>query len=82
MRVSGNIVMDDEYALIDLAVQGQGIVQTLHYMAARVRAAKEVVPILENYATTLGPLWLVYPHSRQLSSKIRVLRNALVKAAF
>ena len=25
MRVSGNIVMDDEYALIDLAIQGQGM---------------------------------------------------------
>ncbi len=82
MRVSGNIVMDDEYALIDLAIQGQGIVQTLRFMAARANADKEVVPILENYATTVGPLWLVYPQSRQLSSKIRVLRSALVKATF
>lgn len=77
LAVSGNLLLDNGGALIDLAVQGHGIVQTQRFMATKALADKLVVPILEEYATTRGPISLIYPQSRHLSSKVRVLRAAL-----
>lgn len=49
----------------------------MHFIVDSYLEGKEVVPILEEYATTRGPISLIYPQSKQLSSKIKVLNQAM-----
>lgn len=77
LLVTGNTVLDVGEGLVDLAIQGHGIVQTQSFIAAKALANKQVVTILEDYATDRGPISLIYPHSRQLSSKVRALAKGL-----
>ncbi len=75
--VSGNLVLNAGDALLDLAIAGHGIVQSQAFMAQRAISEKTVVPILEGWAATRGPISLIYPQNRHLSSKVRAFRDAL-----
>ena len=77
LAVTGDMVLDIGEGLMDLAIQGHGIVQTQQVIAAQALRNKQVVPILTEYALDRGPVSLVYPQSKHLSSKIRVLKEAL-----
>ena len=80
--VTGNMVFDIGEALVDLAVLGHGIVQTQRLMAMQALANKQVVALLEDYVASGRPISLIYPQSRQLSPKIRVLNKALANLSF
>lgn len=80
--VTGNMVFDIGDALVDLAVLGHGIVQTQRLMAMQALANKQVVAVLEDYVADGAPISLIYPQSRQLSPKIRVLNKALTNLSF
>jgi len=82
LAVSGNILLDSSDGLLDLVVQGHGIVQTQRFIATQALANKQVVPILEEYDAERGPISLIYPQGRHLSSKIRALQNELLKVDF
>ena len=77
LSVKGNMVLDLGDGLVDLAIQGHGIVQTQGFMAVQALRNKQVMAILEEYAADRGPVSLIYPESRQLSSKMRVLNKML-----
>ena len=80
--VTGNIILDSGDALVDLAAQGHGITQAQSFMATQALDNKQVVPVLSAFAANRGPISLIYPQSRQLSSNIRALTKALTNLTF
>ncbi len=80
--VTGNIILDSGDALVDLAVRGHGITQAQSFMVTQALDNKQVVPVLSAYAANRGPISLIYPQSRQLSSKIGALTKALKNLNF
>lgn len=82
LAVTGNIILDSSDGLLDLVIQGHGILQAQRFIAAQALANKQVVAVLEEYVADRGPISLIYPQGRHLSSKIRALRNELLKVDF
>ncbi|MDX3929121.1 MAG: LysR family transcriptional regulator [Shinella sp.] len=58
---------------------GLGIIQIPRYHAASMIAAGELVPMLGDFPPTRTPVSLLYPRSRQLSPRVRVFIDWLVK---
>ena len=58
--------------LIAAARLGLGLIQAPRYHLERDLAAGALVPVLTAYAPTPSPVSLLYPHSRQLSPRVRV----------
>jgi DNA-binding transcriptional LysR family regulator len=58
--------------LIAAARLGHGLIQAPRYHLERDLAAGTLVPVLEACAPTPSPVSLLYPHSRQLSPRVRV----------
>jgi DNA-binding transcriptional LysR family regulator len=58
--------------LVASARLGLGLIQAPRYHLARDITAGALVPVLEAYAPTPSPVSLLYPHSRQLSPRVRV----------
>ncbi|WP_243395708.1 LysR substrate-binding domain-containing protein [Sphingomonas oleivorans] len=58
--------------LLAAARLGLGLIQAPLYHLQKDIAAGRLVPILTDYAPTPTPAWLLYPHNRQLSPRVRV----------
>jgi DNA-binding transcriptional LysR family regulator len=58
---------------------GLGIIQVPRYHAERYLASGELVQILKDYPLTDTPVSLLYPRNRQLSPRVRVFIDWLVK---
>ncbi len=58
---------------------GLGIIQVPRYHAERYLASGELVQILKDYPLTETPVSLLYPRNRQLSPRVRVFIDWLVK---
>lgn len=75
--ISGSITYNDGYGLVDAAVKGIGIVQLpSDYLQPQLDSG-ELIAILEDIRVPDEPIWAVFHHNRQLSSKIRVLVDFL-----
>ena len=83
IAVTGNVILDIADPLVDMTAAGHCIAQLPRIGATQALASKQVVPILEDYEVDTGPtVSLIYRHSRHLSSKIRVVREALADISF
>ena len=58
---------------------GLGIIQVPRYHIERYLASGELVQILKDYPLTGTPVSLLYPRNRQLSPRVRVFIDWLVK---
>jgi DNA-binding transcriptional LysR family regulator len=58
---------------------GLGIIQVPRYHIERYLASGELVQILKDYPLTETPVSLLYPRNRQLSPRVRVFIDWLVK---
>jgi LysR family transcriptional regulator for bpeEF and oprC len=68
----GRINVSNGESLLDLAVAGAGIVQTLDMFGSRWIASGALRPILTDWqAAVRYPISVVYPQSRHLSAKVR-----------
>ena len=64
--------MNNSEALIDLAIAGAGIVCMLETGVLRAIRAGHLVPLLEDWASPVMPISVLYWPSRHLSAKVRV----------
>ena len=85
-RTDGDIVevqpdsrlrLGDGEALVDAAIAGLGIAQVPDYMAADAHGAGRVVEVLREFRAPPIPISVVYPTSRMLPPRVRVLIDAL-----
>jgi LysR family transcriptional regulator for bpeEF and oprC len=71
-RPGGRLTISNGEAMLDAAVNGAGIVQTLDMFASRWVASGALRPILVDWQRTDPyPISVVYPQSRHLSAKVR-----------
>jgi DNA-binding transcriptional LysR family regulator len=72
VRISGKFKTNHVEAARDACCDGLGIGQFLSYQVGPYISQGKLIPILEEFSLPPIPVNLVYPHSRQLSSRSRV----------
>lgn len=79
IRVTGRLRYNSGYGLADAALKGLGIVQLPDYYVQPHLKSGELVTFLDNYRESAEGIWAVYPQTRHLSPKIRLLVDYLAK---
>lgn len=79
MRVSGNLVTASISVMRAAATAGLGLWLCPEFLVAGMLASGELVPLLPNYRTEELEIVALYPHRRQLSTKVRLLLDMLVE---
>ena len=77
--VRGNLVVTGGDALREAALLDLGIVQSNWWTLAGDVASGKLTPLLERYAVPGGPLSVVYPPTRHVPRKVRVMVDFLVE---
>lgn len=78
VAVNGPITVNGVQACRRLALRGLGIMHAPSGMVAEKINAKKLIPILEKFDLSNAGLYVVYPHNRHLSVKVRSLVDFLV----
>lgn len=73
------VCADDFLGLNTLALHGGGITQTYRFTVERELASGELVEVLPQHAGTARPFYLIYPHARHLSLRVRSLVDFLLQ---
>ena len=72
----GRIAISDPEALVDLAIDGKGIVYHADLVMRRAIAAGQLVPVLSDWTeNTATPVSVVYAQNRHLSAKVRAFSD-------
>lgn len=71
VHMNGMLAVNDGSAYIEAAVRGYGIIQPSRFMVAELIAQGELREILTTYRCPSTPLSILYPHRRNLSSRLR-----------
>lgn len=79
LPTAGHLTCSDElYGGVQLARHGGGLYQTYRFMVERELQSGELQEVLAPYAGRSRPFSVVYPHSRHLPLRVRVLVDHLV----
>ncbi|MBU3020544.1 LysR substrate-binding domain-containing protein [Aestuariibacter sp. A3R04] len=78
-RPSPRMRCNSGFAVRDAALKGLGIIQLPDYYVAKDIAEKRLLPVLTEYDTENDGIWAVYPQSRHVPNKVRLLVDYLVK---
>ncbi len=79
INVSAHVIANNGDFLKDMAIAGHGIVMSPTFIAWRAIAVGELVPVLPNYDLPQLNAYAVYPQTRYLSHRTRVLIDFLVE---
>ncbi len=69
-------VSEDPLGCITLARAGLGLVQTFSWIAQAHKS--DLTEVLTSFAGRSRPFYILYPHNRQLSARVRAMVDALV----
>ncbi len=78
VRVAPRMAASNGDLLVAAAAAGQGIVVEPTFMSADAVEAGKLVPILTDFARPPTPAYIVYPHTRHLSLRVRAFIDHLV----
>jgi DNA-binding transcriptional LysR family regulator len=78
MRVTGNVELNQADALYDACLAGIGLARVAGYLVEEDIAAGRLVPVLTEQLKESSTLYVVYPHRRHLSPKVRAFVDFLV----
>ena len=70
--VSGRFIINDLAAEIDLARSGLALVQTIEALVAEDLRSGRLVSVLDDYALSLGSLYLYFPSRAHMPPRLRV----------
>lgn len=77
VRVSGQLVFNNSYAMIDAAVSGYGIAYVPEDIVERQIAAGELALVLDRWSPSFDGYFLYYPSRRQNRPAFRIIIDAL-----
>jgi DNA-binding transcriptional LysR family regulator len=77
---AASVAMDDGDALLAAAIAGLGLMQLPNYIAGEALARRAVVEVLAKYRSAPIPISVVYPSTRRMTPRLRVLIDALAAA--
>lgn len=78
VKLSAKMIANNGDFLRDMAIAGHGIVATPTFISWKAFATGELVPILPNYTLPQPNAYAVYPQTRYLSQRTRMLIDFLV----
>lgn len=73
------VSVNDARSYLDAAIAGAGIAQVPRFMAQKPVEDGKLIPILTEWRCESFPLYIVYPQTRHLSNKVRVVVDWLAK---
>lgn len=73
------VSVNDARSYLDAAIAGVGLAQVPRFMAQKPLQEGKLVPILSDWACESLTLYIVYPQTRHLSNKVRVVVDWLAK---
>lgn len=73
VKVQPKMRCNSGVALIDAALKSLGIIQLPDYYVAPYLASGELVALLSNHQITKEGIWALYPPTRHLSPKTRLV---------
>lgn len=73
------VSVNDARSYLDAAIAGVGVAQIPRFMAQKPMQEGKLVPILTEWTCESFPLYIVYPQTRHLSNKVRVVVDWLAK---
>lgn len=73
------VSVNDARSYVDAAIAGAGVAQIPRFMAQEPVQEGKLVPILTEWSCEAFPLYIVYPQTRHLSNKVRVVVDWLAK---
>ncbi|RAU18318.1 LysR family transcriptional regulator [Nitrincola tibetensis] len=79
IRISGRYHANSGLALVDAALKGMGITQLPGYYIDEYIETGRLVPVLDEYRFRESAVWIMYPHHRYLSPKVRLFIDFLVE---
>ena len=78
LRVRGNLELNQADALYDACLAGIGLARVAGYLVEDDIRAGRLVPVLEGQLRESSTLYVVYPHRRHLTPKVRAFVDFLV----
>ena len=81
VTVSGNFTSDDAGLLLSAAKAGQGVVTGPSFMFKDAIRQGQLDTVLNDFYRTSDKLFVVYPYSKHVSSKVRVFVDFLIENA-
>jgi DNA-binding transcriptional LysR family regulator len=78
LRVTGNVELNQADALYDACLAGIGLARVAGYLVEADIKAGRLVPVLTKQLKEASTLYVVYPHRRHLSPKVRAFVDFLV----
>lgn len=79
VAVSGRLRFSNAEACLQAAEAGLGLACVPAFVAGDAIRAGRVVPLLQDFESAPYDIFLLYPHSRHLAAKVRLLVDALVE---
>ncbi|TCS41765.1 LysR substrate-binding domain-containing protein [Reinekea marinisedimentorum] len=79
LRVSGNLRTNGGLALVDAALKGLGLVQLPDYYVRDHIESGKLVELMKHFQPEEEGIWALYPRSRHLPAKVRLLVDFLVQ---
>ncbi|WP_221799891.1 LysR substrate-binding domain-containing protein [Oceanobacter mangrovi] len=79
LRGSGSLRTNGGLALVDAALKGIGLVQLPDYYVKEHIETGNLVELLPQFRPEAEGIWALYPHSRHLSTKVRLLVDFLAE---
>ncbi|MGF6755959.1 LysR substrate-binding domain-containing protein [Paraburkholderia sp. GAS334] len=81
ISLDGPLSVNDGTVYVSAGVRGFGIIQPSRFMVADLLERGELREILTSYKSPSTPLSLVYPHRRNLSSRVRAFTDWVIEIA-
>ena len=79
IRITGNIICNSGYALLDAALKGIGLIQLPDYYVQKALNNGQLIECLSAYREPLQGIWALYPNNRHLAVKVSLLIEFLEK---
>lgn len=77
IKVQGNFRSNNGRSLLNASLRGLGLVRLPGVYVNKPIQQGELIPLLEEFNTRATTIWIVYPHRKNLSTKVRSFVSAL-----
>ncbi|MDO3388471.1 LysR family transcriptional regulator [Gilvimarinus sp. SDUM040013] len=77
IRVSGSLRCNNGPSLVNAALKGLGLIQLPDYYLSAALRQKQLMAVLQTYTPEREGIWALYPPTRRLSPKVRLLVHHL-----
>ena len=81
LEVEAHLLINDCESVIQAAIAGLGIIRIPYCLVARSVRRGELQVVMPDTSSSGSPVWVVYPHRRHLSARVRVFISWLPRAS-